>query len=258
MNDTLNTYTSLDEAKTEIWKRWNNQGLKKEVSDYLGGTPVFFRNEPRAVLHRHVISPNYEYDRFLDLAMQVNLKPIGIEYTRDIFLTRNYDKLGLGKLGFFHGKNSKGESVVRYKKVIDLMNSEKKRFGDIQTVWGENLVDFHHRLARSHSEGIEVTDLSQWYISQGSSLLERYEKLLSFFVSYGVLFENFIFKEGHYEDSFTKEIFYPAFMKNTQRFGVSPIIVSLLPISSEDEAYWTWYPDELESSIEKSAIATHN
>lgn len=51
-------YTSLEEAKEEIWRRWNNPQLRKSVDDFVGNVPAVFGYEPRACLARFVASPN--------------------------------------------------------------------------------------------------------------------------------------------------------------------------------------------------------
>ncbi|MDD2766265.1 MAG: hypothetical protein PHH40_00690 [Candidatus Moranbacteria bacterium] len=243
MKDVLNTkiYTNLDEAKAEIQRRWKDEELKKKVLEYLGDIPEFFCDEPRAILHRHITSPNIEFQQFIDHSRDFGLKPLGLEYTNDIFLTRNHDKLGLGKLPFI----SDNKKNVHYRKVIDLMGSEKKKFADIQTLWGENLIDFHHNLLRNASFDIETADLSYWYGRHGDNALNRYEKLLAFFVAHGVLFENFITDEK--ELAFAETVVCPAIEKITSLFGVKPLIVPVFALDQEMEDSWWCYEQEKES-----------
>lgn len=45
-----NFYTPLSKAKDEIWKRWNDEELKKKVEKFLGGDlPKYFKGNPKAV-----------------------------------------------------------------------------------------------------------------------------------------------------------------------------------------------------------------
>ena len=48
-------YTSIKEAKEEIWHRWNNNALRHEVETFLGEVPPVLKKEPKAVLFRHVM-----------------------------------------------------------------------------------------------------------------------------------------------------------------------------------------------------------
>ena len=41
-------YTSLEEAKEEVWRRWNDKELRAKVEESLGGdVPEVFRDEPK-------------------------------------------------------------------------------------------------------------------------------------------------------------------------------------------------------------------
>lgn len=42
-------YISLEEAKDEIWKRWNDVDLRRRVQEYIEELPEGFGQEPRAV-----------------------------------------------------------------------------------------------------------------------------------------------------------------------------------------------------------------
>jgi hypothetical protein len=47
-------YTLLEEAKEEVWKRWNDAELRRQVQEYVGELPEGFGDEPRAFLVRHL------------------------------------------------------------------------------------------------------------------------------------------------------------------------------------------------------------
>lgn len=93
MNQEPDIYTSIEDAKEEIWRRWNDNALRQEVESFLGEVPSVLKNEPKAVLFRHLMTPNYECIHFFDLARGLKLKPLGWEYLEDIFLTINKDKV---------------------------------------------------------------------------------------------------------------------------------------------------------------------
>jgi len=232
-------YTTLSEAKEEIWKRWNDKELRKKVEEYLGEIPEPFRKEPRVALSRSILSPNQELFYFLDLAKQSGLKPIGLEGIEDKFCTKNYDKVSLGKLSFLKCKNAEdGRSQVN---VIDMVISDGKRFCDINTLWGENLVDFHHRMLSLYNIDIETFDDFKWFNhgKKKNSIIDYYKKIFTLFLCYGILFENFIAKGN--EKQFTDGIVARSYREIEEIFGVKPLIVPLLPLKDEDHWYFRSY-----------------
>ena len=241
-------YTSLSAAKKEIRRRWRNKNLKNEVKNYLGGAiPDPFKSEPRAVLSRNIITPNMELFYFLDLVKSSKLKPIGLEGINDKFCTKNLDKVSLGKLSFLKkGVKNKIKQPADGERfnlnVIDMMNSDGKNFCDIKTLWGENLVDFHHRMLQGYKLDIEVFDDFKWFSDKGrkANPKQYYENFLALFLSHGILFENFHGKGK--EENFTSNVIIENFDKIKETFGFKPLIVPLVPI--EDERclkYWNSY-----------------
>ncbi|KKQ52433.1 MAG: hypothetical protein US70_C0009G0028 [Parcubacteria group bacterium GW2011_GWD2_38_11] len=239
-----NMYTPLSVAKEEVWKRWNDNELRKKVEEYLGEIPEPFRAEPRVAISRNIITPNQELLYFLDLAGHTDLKPIGLEGVEDKFCTKNYDKVSLGKLSFLKNKNANKDSNESSNiAIIDMADSDGKRLCDIKTFWGENLVDFHYRLLESYGISIESFDDFKWckHISGKSGILEYYKKFFAFFVCYGILFDNFIVKRN--EKQFTDEVVTKSFKEIEVIFGVKPLIVPLLPQEDDDHWYFRSYLD---------------
>lgn len=118
----------------------------------------------------------------------------------------------------------------------------------IKTLWGENFIDFHHRIFTLSALPIEFFDASSWLRRNGKSILELYPKYLALFVCHGVLFEDFITNEE--EEEFFYSVVYPSFEKLKNLFGVKPLIVSLL--TSENTAidkYWFCYSEEIEQEV---------
>ncbi|MFZ3138658.1 MAG: hypothetical protein WA126_14845 [Thermodesulfovibrionales bacterium] len=251
----MDIYTPLGEAKEEIWRRWNDTVLQKKVSEYLGEMPAVFQNEPRAVLDRTVISPNYEFSHFLDFVRHSNLKPLGWEYQEDKFCSKNPDKLGLAKMPFFHKRNKKGEAIYSYGTIIDCTFADGKQFSRIKTLWGERLIDCHHRLLTLHSPEIEIADGSRWYSSNGRCASKYYLYFLALFVCHGVLFENFITNEKE-EGGFSRAVVMPAFEQVTNHFAVKPLIVQLLPSDKASDQYWRSYPEWVEKEVERCLSQT--
>ncbi|MBF0538628.1 MAG: hypothetical protein HQL03_10295 [Nitrospirae bacterium] len=243
-------YTSLDEAKVEVWERWNNLVLRKRVSDFLGDMPEAFRTEPRAVLDRNIITPNNELTRFLELAKQVQLKPLGWEYLDDKFCTASKDKLALAKMPFFDGRNKKEETILHYRNIVDFYECDGERISAVNTLWSEKLVDFHHRLLSSmKSYTIEVCDASSWYWSYGKTAAAYYTRFLSLFICNGILFENFVTNEE--EARFTSNIVQPSLNKIEFYFGIKPLIVPLIPITAIRDRYWYCYPARFEELVKQ-------
>lgn len=197
----MDIYTPLEESEEEIWRRWNDNILRKRVEKFLGKIPEVIQKEPRVCLFRQVFSPNYEYLQFLDLIQKINLKPLGIEYLEDMFLTLNKDKACLGKMTFIDKGQDRNKLI--HKRVINLLESQKKKLNSIETIWGENFVDFHHRLLAQYSQTIELFNASSWYKSKGGKAKEYYHYFMALFICHGILFENFITNEREREREFT-------------------------------------------------------
>lgn len=235
--DIREIYTPLSVAKKEIEKRWKDKELRKKVKKFLGGDiPEPFKKEPRAVLSRHIITPNQELFYFLDMAKMTKLKPIGLEGTGDKFCTKNSDKVSLGKLSFYTDiqKNAKNlESQKKVVKLIDMMDSEGKSLCEVNTLWGENLVDFHHKLLNFYGSDIETFDDFDWFAKRNrrNNAHQYYENFLPLFLCYGILFENFHAKGK--EKSFTDEIIITNYKKIVDTFNLKPLIVPLVPIEDE-------------------------
>lgn len=240
-------YTPLEEAKKEIWRRWNDKELRKKVEEFLGGDiPEPFRKEPRAVLFRNIITADFEACRFFDLTRDFGIKPLGWEYLDDAFCTRNDDKLNLGRLPILKGVDKNKKYIVYYKKVINLMKSDNQKFCNIKTIDGENIINFHHKLVKNISD-IEIQDGSDWITKKGRKAKDYYKYLFGLFVSNGILFENFLLNKD--ENEFTREIVKPAFKKVERQFGLKPLIVELLEKDKATDMYWWCYPGNIEKNI---------
>ena len=251
--DVSRLYTPLSVAKEEIWKRWNDEDLKKKVREFLGEDILKeFENGPTAALFRVIASPNLEFQRAVDMANIIDLDMVCWEFLNDKFCTRNADKIHLGKLTFFHEKDKeKSQSVfLNKKRIIDLQGSDGMAFKDIKTTNGIRLVDFHHSLLYKMYGNIRMFDASKFKMN-GESAESVYEKVFAFCTCYGVIFENYIFRDDHYEKKFVSEVIFPAIEKVESIFGVKPLIVPLLPIRQDSDDNWMWYSSQLESSIKE-------
>lgn len=245
--DIMELYTPLSVAREEIKKRWKDKELQKKVKAYLGGSvPDPFKENPRAVLSRNIITPNFELFYFLDLAKISKLKPIGLEGSNDKFCTKNSDKVSLAKLSFLKkeskGKGKKAECEKFNTRMIDMMGCDGKKFRDIKTLWGEKLVDFHHRMLDEYGCQVDLFDDFEWFSQKGkrSNPKQYYENFLALFLCHGILFENF--HDQGKEVNFTEDIIIKNFLKIKDIFGMKPLIVPLVPREDEGQLYyWNSY-----------------
>ena len=245
-------YTSLSVAKEEIWRRWNDKELEKRVSAFIGEVPEVLQTEPKAVITRQLISPDYEFLTFLDLAKMTGLKSLCWEFLDDIFITTNKDKADLARMAFFQKINKNFQANISYKKVIDLTGKEeKKKFRDIKTLWGESFVDFHHGLLKSiTNRNFELFDASSWYSDNGNSSKKYYPHFLALFIRHGIMFENFLVGDGS-ESIFTRDVVFPAFKKVTNKFGLKPLIVRIIPEECTNDFFWWCYPEYVKDLLNK-------
>ncbi len=243
-------YTPINEAKKEIEKRWNDVELKKKVSDYLGKDfPEVFKKEPRAILSRGILTPNFETKYFLDILDIVDLKPICLEFYGDKFCSQNKDKIHLGKLVFLHD-NKKGINVTTKRTIIDFKKSENKIFKEIRTLQDKSFTEFHHNLyIRQYKKLFDIFDISV-FKDNGESAKEVYKKIFGLCLVNGILFENFIAKENEHEKKFTENVVLPAFEFVVSKFHVKPLVVPLLPLKNVEKEAWDWYPSHLEKEID--------
>lgn len=243
-------YTPLSVAKKEIRRRWNDKELRKKVDDFLGvKIEDFFKEGPVACLGRNIASPTLEFNYFLELAKEISLRPLVIEHVKDKFVAKNSDKYHLAKLYFYDGDGKKRGSRVDAINAIDFNKFQGKKINSIHTSWGENFVDFHHRILKcqfpSHCK--ETVDISDILDLSRKGLSKCYDKYLAIFIYGGVLFENFLLSKDL--EDFTHKIVVPSFTKLEKKFGVRPLIVPLSPIDDQDDLYWWCYPSSTREHV---------
>jgi len=251
-------YISTEEAKIEIWKRWNDKELRKRVDEFLkNDIPDFLREEPRAILARFITSPNFELKHFLERADEISLRPLSLEYLNDKFVAENIDKYYLAKM-YFHDKAGKnGGYNLTTLKVVDFNNAEGKKISDLQTNFNDcSLVDFHHNLTDLCGFNIDSFDISEYYARNGFVASGYYSYFFALFICYGVLFENYLLDQVQIK--ITRDVVLPNFKRISDIFGVKPLIVRLGPDRMEEDLYWRHYSklvkDEVDSFHEKNII----
>jgi len=243
-------YTPIEEAKEEIWRRWDDKELEKKVEKFLRhDIPDFLVDGPKAYLARHVASLNFEFLRFMDLANNIGMKFATIECLDDKYISTNSLKRLLGKMFFYTGTNKNGDNVCVSQKVIDFDNSEGKCIKDIETVVGKKLVDLHHDILCEEFPHIRSTikDISRWVNANGKTPDVFYPRFLAFFLRNGILFENFLLNKE--EKKLTENIIIPAVVMLKKEFGLKPLIVGLLPKETEDDQSWYHYNEHIRNYI---------
>lgn len=247
--DIKEIYTPLSVAKKEIWRRWNDKKLRKKVEDFLGGdVPDFLKKEPRAYLPRHIASPNFECVRFFELSKKINLKPVIPEFKNDKFIVINPVKYYLANLRI----ENKGS--VEVLKIVNEDYFNGKKFCDTETLWGEKLIEFHHKIFKDSfdKENRIIFDISDWFNVNGRKSDKFYIYFLSLFVRNAVLFENYL--DSGEEGEMVKNIVSPAFYEIEKIFGCKPLIVRLLPEESEKELHWYSYQDKIKINLKKYGL----
>lgn len=237
-----NIYVSLDEAREEIKKRWNDVELRKKIEAELGDKFLPpFAEKPRGVLFRQICPADNGFEFFFYSAKYINTEPLVLEYYDDMFTHINEEKKGLGRLRV---KLWDGTSAM-----IDIINfheNEKKKLGECVLKNGEKLVDFHHSLFKILNYNVESFDNSKWFHDIGSAA-DYYYYFLLHFVAHGILFDVFQTEEDETEDVFTNEVVLPALEKIEQKFGIKLLVIRLYPKNQtkEEDFYWWCYPGDI-------------
>jgi len=235
-----NIYVSLDEAREELKKRWNDVDLKKRVEDELGEFFMSqFSEKPRAVLTNQVCVADNGFIFYYYCSKYVNAEPLSLEFLGDIFVHFNEEKKGLGRPRLVLGDGSK---VIA--DMISVKENENKKLSECALMTGENLIDFHRKLLEVSGYKIDINDNTSWYNKIGHAS-DYYYYLLLHFVAHGVLFETFSTEEREGEEvGFTSKIVLPAIEKIEQKFGLKPLFFRRYPKNQTDEEdfYWWCYP----------------
>ncbi|NTW13592.1 MAG: hypothetical protein HGA31_00985 [Candidatus Moranbacteria bacterium] len=247
-NELDEIYTPLEEAKEEIWRRWNDKQLRERVIGLLGGDiPDVMREAPRAILSRQIPSPNFETLHFVEMTKDIGIRPAFFKYNNDKFVTKNEDKYYLAKMYFLNGIGKNGGRKLSSLKAIDIDRFDGKFLIDIRTLWGEGFIDFHDRVREMIIPSIDTCDISGNYERNGGIASKYYSYYITLFVCHGILFENYLLKEAY--GCLTSDILLPAFKNIVESVGLKPLIVRLVPSESEEDVYWRYYPEIVENRI---------
>ena len=242
-------YTPLSLAIKTLHERQNDLVLRKKVDDFFleHNIPTPLLRNLKAVVSRCVASPNFEIKYFFELCEIIELEPLILEYPGK-FVNMNPDKYHLGKMCF--AKNRNYHFVSEKYNAIDFNATEGKLFTDINTVEGEPIINFHHRLFKSvYPEKSEsIHDFSEWFDKTKNKYEMYYFVFFSLFITNGILFENYFSQDKSEYDFFCRNII-ESFNKVEEYFGVRPLIVPLLPLRTELAREWLWYDISIKDLI---------
>ncbi|MEW6741083.1 MAG: hypothetical protein AB1325_14435 [Nitrospirota bacterium] len=241
-----NIYVSLDEAREEIKKRWNDVELRKKIEDELGNKflPQFSKN-PRAALTKQVCVADNGFVFFYYCAKYINAEPLAWEDYNDKFISLNEEKKGLGRL-----RVVLEDGTPAMVDIMDFHGNEKKKLGECVLKTGEKLVDFHHNLFKIFRYKIEMFDNEEW-AKNIANADEYYYFMLLHFVAHGILFDVFQMEEDEGENRFTSEVVLPAIQKVQDKFGLKPLIFRMYPKNQteEEDFFWWCYPPSVNERI---------
>lgn len=246
-------YTHLDEAWEELTRRRQDKDLERRVNEILGNDiPLPFSTDPKAVLFRHVLTPNYETRRFVSLLDGFGkIDPLFWEYHKDKYTPNNELKRTIGRLFFYHGKGKKGGMKLDSLNVLDFNTANGKPISSLQTSWGQDFVQFHHDFFADCFRPMPGTtfDASDWFQNHGGSSGNYYKSFMALFIRHGILFENMMLDDSEVE--FARDVFLPAFLEIFNELGVKPLIVALEPTNIEGDHFWMCYPGQDKEYVEK-------
>ena len=253
-------YTDIFSALDLLKIREGDIALDAYIAKELEETiPDEFNDGLRYVLFRQVATPNFEFRRFLHICSFLQHKSLFFEYGDDKFTSNNEHKYHLGRLPAFQGKKKKRIPIVQKQTVVDFAHFDGKPISEVETLWGEKLVNFHHNLfsVSTFSQKTELSffDASAWLKKLGGTPDKYYKKFLTLFLKHGILFENFMLEDEH-EKKFARDIILPLFDEIYKESGHKPLIVSLEPTDVEGDLYWMCYEREVGEFVKQKLNKT--
>lgn len=241
-------YTPLSEAVKILEERQKDKELIKKVEELLGGDiPEPLRKLDRYGINtRQLATPNQDTNHFLKLSKDFNFVPMFSEYLDDKFVSNNKLKYSLGTLHIENLEKVDFEKI----NIVDFEKYNGLPIKEVQTKWGESLVDFHRNLLKSspyYTENCIFYDASPWLKRNGGDALHYYSKDMLVYVCYGILFENFIMHGD--EGIFVKKVVLPAIENCIKLTGIKPLIVPIPPMDIEEEMSCYFYEPIIKKDI---------
>ncbi|MEI6479918.1 MAG: hypothetical protein WCO12_00125 [bacterium] len=248
-------YIQPEDAVKELIKRWKDKELENKVETFLDGDiPSSLRTKPHVILFRHIITPDDEARKLVEFSKKFNIDLFVFEFTKDKFVSYNFDKYTLLRMFIYLGERPNGQENVFKLKVSDMDAVDGKKIQSIKTLWGEPLVEFHHNILYKVFPEFEdkIFDLSDWLKNHGGKAKIYYEYFVSLLVRNCILLENFQY-DGE-EGDFTRDVFLPAFKNIEKKFNLKPLVVKLAPDDYENNPSWWYYRDYIKSIAEEYIV----
>jgi hypothetical protein len=233
-------YTPLSDALRLLEERQKDVDLVSKIEKLLkGGVPKILKNKKCGIMARQLATPNNENRMFISLAYDNNLYPVFIEYFEDKFTSNNKYKHSLGQLHIENKIDKNGSGSVDKINIIDFNKYDGKKLKEINTLWGESLVDFHRKLFNLQEiENVSFFNEMDWYEKKGETVEEFYVNFFILVTCFGVLFENFLTLKDNNEGDFTKRVVLPALDKAMSLTGLKPLIVPIEALDLEVDDFW--------------------
>lgn len=249
-------YTNFNSLQEELDKRWNDVSLRKKVASFFGDDVISHVLEKQyAFQNKYIFSPNKELDNFINLSDVVGLEKCLLEYNGK-FVSKNIEKYFLCKMYFTQGLNKNNTDIFISERIVDFNKYEGEHMKNIDTLWGENLVDFHHKLVDLRYPGLskKIISINEWFDRNNNIEGEWYTAFLALFVVNGILFENYL-PEDPEENVFIMEKLKPSLLKIKEIFGVTPLILPAVPVAEGSDVHWRaydyFYKDSIKTMLEK-------
>ena len=143
----LKVQTPLRKAVGQIEARNKDEGLRKEVSDFLGGDvpPHFEAENPIFYLSRYLATPDYETLYYYKLVGPYSWPVVIGEDKTDKFTGQSSLKRNLMKLPIVEGVSKNGAGILKYENIADFSENQGKKISEISLRNGQPLISFHRK-----------------------------------------------------------------------------------------------------------------
>lgn len=239
-------YTPLPSAVSLLETRRRDPALLSRIERYLDGDiPEHFRVGPILYLARHVATPNYETEAFLNACRTLRFNAAVGQDPKDIFVSHNSLKRSLGKLPVLRGVARTGAEIIEHVTVLDFNRAQGRPLSELTTFAGTSLVEFHNELFPLVQSTVPcIHDDGPWVDRHHrKDLLEHYKHWLALFVAHGIWFEYFLPHDPH-EQRFMSRVLEPAFEYVSRTFGHAPLITPLVCPEAIGRRNWEAYPKQ--------------
>lgn len=244
-------YTPLSEALRLLDERSKDKEFLVKIEKLLkGDIPEIFRNKRCGIIARQLATPNFENRRFISLAKESGLHPVFLEYFDDKFTSNNKYKHSLGQLQIQNKKDKNNQECIEKITIVDFNKSNGKKLKEVETLWGESLVNFHKNLFDLYNlKDFSCVEETSWYVKKDEKPIEFYSNFFLLVTCFGILFENFLFSKNEAESNFTKNVILPALENVINLTGVKPLIVPVEAIDLETDDFWYYHLPVVKKSI---------